>query len=129
MFSSKKLNNFMNIIGPLIQLQQQLRVFHWQTTSFSQHKAFGKAYEALDDQIDEFVETYMGRFGKARPTVTYSIQLKSLTSDEVVKEVIESYISYFNSMNDEIPEATDLLNIRDTMLGELNKLKYLLTLN
>jgi DNA-binding ferritin-like protein len=119
----------MNIIGPLIQLQQQLRVFHWQTTSFSQHKAFGKTYEALDGQIDEFVETYMGRFGKAKPTVTYSIQLKSLTSDEVVKEVIESYISYFNSMNEELSEASDLLNIRDTMLGELNKLKYLLTLN
>ena len=129
MFSRKKLNNFMNIIGPLIQLQQQLRVFHWQTTSFSRHKAFGKTYEALDGQIDEFVETYMGRFGKAKPTVTYSIQLKSLTSDEVVKEVIESYISYFNSMNDELSEASDLLNIRDTMLGELNKLKYLLTLN
>lgn len=119
----------MNIIGPLIQLQQQLRIFHWQTTSFSQHKAFGKTYDALDGQIDEFVETYMGRFGRAKPTVTYSIQLKSLTGDDVVIDTLNSFIEYFNSMNEELSDATDLLNIRDSMVGELNKLKYLLTLN
>ena len=119
----------MNIIGPLIQLQQQLRIFHWQTASFSQHKAFGKAYEALDGHIDEFVELYMGRFGRAKPTVTYSIILKSLTGDEVVTETIDSFVRYFNTMTEELSEATDLLNVRDSMLGELHKLKYLLTLN
>lgn len=127
--SSKSLNSFVNIIGPLIQLQQQLRIFHWQTSSYSQHKAFGKTYEALDGFIDEFVETYMGRFGKAKPTVTYSIILKSLTGDEVVTEFLDSFLSYFSTMSEELSEATDLLNIRDSMVGEINKLKYLLTLN
>lgn len=127
--SRKKLNKKVNIIGPLIQLQQQLRVFHWQTNSYAQHKAFGKAYDALDGLIDEFVEIYMGRFGKAKPTVTYSIQLKSLTGEDVVQDVIESFIKYFETMTGELATATDLLNIRDSMVGELSKLKYLLTLN
>lgn len=119
----------MNIIGPLIQMQQQLRIFHWQTESYAQHKAFGKAYEALDDLVDTFVETYMGRYGKARPTVTYSIQLRSLTGEDTVKTTLQGFIEYLDSMSSEIAEATDLLNIRDSILGEINQLKYLLTLN
>ena len=48
----------MKIIVPLVQFQQQLRVFHWQTESYAQHKALGKAYEALDGLIDSFVDLY-----------------------------------------------------------------------
>lgn len=123
------LNTSVNIIGPLIQMQQQLRIFHWQTESYAQHKAFGRAYEALDDLVDTFVETYMGRYGKARPTVTYSIQLKSLTGEDVVKVTLQGFIEYLDDMSGELSEATDLLNIRDSMIGEVNQLKYLLTLN
>ena len=56
----------MQIITPLIQFQQQLRIFHWQTDSYAQHRAFGSAYEELDDLIDTFVETFMGIFGKSQ---------------------------------------------------------------
>ena len=33
------------MITELITLQNQLRIFHWQTTSFAQHEALGKTYE------------------------------------------------------------------------------------
>ena len=117
----------MNVIGPLIQFQQQMRVFHWQTDSFAQHKAFGKIYGALDDLIDSFVESYMGKFGRARPTITYHIELKSLTGSSVVDEVLNRFIDYLGSMSGE-NLSTDLLNIRDSILGEVHTLKYLLTL-
>jgi hypothetical protein len=51
----------MKLISPFLKIQQQLRIFHWQTESYAQHKAFGKAYEALDGLIDDFVEVYMGQ--------------------------------------------------------------------
>ncbi len=117
----------MNVIGPLIQFQQQMRVFHWQTDSYAQHKAFGKIYGALDDLIDSFVETYMGKFGRAKPTITYHIELKSLSSSGVVDEVLNRFIDYLGSMTGE-GLTTDLLNIRDSILGEVHTLKYLLTL-
>ncbi len=117
----------MNVIGPLIQLQQQMRIFHWQTKSYAEHKAFGKAYTNLDELTDSFVETYMGIYGTAKPTITYNIVLKSY-SIENVADVIENFIQYLNQMSQEIPENTDLLNIRDSILGELNHLKYKLTL-
>jgi len=48
-------------ITGLLTLQNQLRIFHWQTTVYSEHTAFGTAYEALDDLIDSFIETTMVR--------------------------------------------------------------------
>lgn len=118
----------MNIIGPLIQFQQQLRIFHWQTDSFAEHKAFGKTYEAFDGLIDSFVETYMGKFGKIKPTITFSITLKSLTGSDTVKEILQDFEDYLISMSDEIASETYLLNIRDEMQAQINVLRYLLTL-
>jgi len=119
----------MNVITPLVQFQQQMRIFHWQTDSYARHKAFGKIYENLDGLVDEFVETYMGIFGKSKPTNNFNITLFPLTDDSVVSDVLEEFNEYLNEMSFEIDDKTDLLNIRDSMLGEVNKLKYLLTLS
>ena len=119
----------MQVITPLIQFQQQLRIFHWQTDSFAAHKAFGKAYEDIDEIIDTFVETYMGIFGRSKPTVTFQITLKPLDSVETVDLVLENFKLYLQDMSDIIPDNTDLLNIRDEILGLVNHLKYRLTLN
>ena len=35
------------IIVSLIQMQQQMRIFHWQTKSYARHVAFGEAYDTL----------------------------------------------------------------------------------
>jgi len=115
-----------NVIGPLIQFQQQLRIFHWQTESYAQHKAFGRIYESLDGLVDSFVETYMGKFGRAKPTLTYYIELKSLNGN-VVNDVLDGFVGYLDDMNNE-NLSTDLLNIRDSILGEVHTLKYLLSL-
>jgi len=118
----------MNVISPLIQFHQQLRIFHWQTNSYSEHKAFNKTYNNLDTLIDEFIETYMGIFGRSLPTTTFLINLKPLINKEVINSVNADFIKYLDSMSSEISGHTDLLNIRDSMRGEVNKLKYLLTL-
>ena len=119
----------MNVITPLVQFQQQMRIFHWQTDSFAKHKAFGKIYESLDGLVDEFVETYMGIFGKSKPVSTFNFTLLPLENDGVVSEVLEDFIDYLKEMSFEIENDSDLLNIRDSILGEVNKLKYLLTLS
>lgn len=118
----------MNIITPLIQFQQQLRIFHWQTQSYAQHKAFGEAYESFDDLIDTFVETFMGAFGKSKPTNTFTFALEPLDSPKTVEMVIEDFEYYLRQMDGELSDYSELLNIRDEMNGELQKLKYLLTL-
>ena len=116
------------MIGSLIAMQNQFRVFHWQTESFAQHKAFGEAYESLDSLIDEFVEIYQGKNGIQNPEDGLKIKLENL--DDKPVEMIDVFIEYLQddltSMLDK--KDTDLLNIRDEMLGALNKTKYLLML-
>ena len=117
----------MNVITPLIQFQQQLRIFHWQTDSYTQHKAFGKAYENLDELVDSFVEKFMGTFGRSKPTTTFVLELKPLSNSNIDLS-IQSFIDYLKQMDKEISNNTDLLNIRDEMLGEVHQLTYLLSL-
>lgn len=119
----------MKLILALLKIQQQLRIFHWQTRSYSEHKAFGKSYENLDDSIDSFVEKLMGKYGRPEFEVDSCINLSNYETESCMADIN----GYINFMVQEVPasldpEDTNLLNIRDDMLGELNRLKYLFTL-
>ena len=115
----------MDIIFKMIQMEQQLRIFHWQTKSHARHKAFGKTYAALGDLIDSFVEVYMGKYGRVK--VSGPIELKNIDND--VDLVIEEYVEFLVSITEQMDAAdSDLLNIRDEILGLMNRLRYLLTL-
>lgn len=119
----------MKIIVPLVQFQQQLRIFHWQTESYAQHKALGKAYESLDGLIDSFVETFMGKYGRLKSNEgNYTFELVNLDSGDITK-VVNEFIEYLETYENELEEKdTELLNIRDEIKGTCNTLKYLLTL-
>jgi len=118
----------MKLVAPLIKIQEQLRIFHWQTESYSQHKAFGEAYEGLTELVDDFVEIYMGKYGRVKAKITYNIELDNLSDS--YKDYIDNYVSFLINLEKDLDPTndTDLLNIRDEMLALLNKLKYLLTL-
>ena len=112
------------IIFKLIEMEQQMRVFHWQTKSFARHKAFGRTYAAIGDLIDSFVEAYMGKYGRIKVA---PINLKNIDND--VDLAVDEYIQFLVGLTEEMdPADTDLVNIRDEMLALMNKLKYLLTL-
>jgi hypothetical protein len=123
----------MNFITNFLTIQNQLRVYHWQTQkkvgSFAQHEAFGKAYLELDEQIDDFIEIYQGKRGVIMGNDGFNLKLYNLDSNpmEFMDEVIEYLSLHVKESLD--PEAdTDLLNIKDTMLGIINQTKYRLNL-
>lgn len=117
----------MKLISPLLKILNQLRVYHWQTQSYAQHKAFGEAYEELNSLIDQFVECYLGRFGTPDIKMTFKFELHSI--DESSIGFIDDCILFLSNLSTELEEsATDLLNIRDEMVAAFTKLKYLLAL-
>jgi len=115
-------------VHELIQIQQQLRIFHWQTKSYARHQAYGDAYGSLSDLIDEFVEVHMGKYGRFQ-LQDNNIELANM-NDVSVKEFLASATNFFTSISDQLDPKndSDLLNIRDEMLAVINKLKYLLSL-
>jgi hypothetical protein len=113
-----------------ITLQEQFRVLHWQTKSYARHNAYGGIYDALNGLIDGFIEVYMGKYGRVEfASGEGTIVLKNtndLGLNEFLNQNLEFLMSLSNSLDPQ--KDTDLLNIRDEMMAEINKLKYLLTL-
>jgi len=118
--------NMHEVASKLVEIQNQLKFFHWQTTSYARHKAYGKTYDNFTDLMDTFVEVMMGKYGRvpALPMKVYNRNEKDCMT--FIDETIAYLLLLSNSLNP--TTDTDLLNIRDEMVAEFNKLKYLLTL-
>lgn len=118
----------MQIITPLLTLQNTLRIHHWQTKSYAEHKALGKAYESLDPLIDQFVEVYFGKYGNINAKESFKLNLENYKAGGC-KEMIDESVSYLENLENSLKENdTELLNIRDEMLSVLQQTKYLLRL-
>ena len=117
----------MTIVG----FQQQMRILHWQTKKYSRHIAYGSIYDSLDDFIDKFAEVCMGKYGRVELSGDLGdVKLKNL--DELtIGSYIDEFIEFLKGLNDVFDSSkdSDVLNIRDEILAEANKLKYLLTLS
>jgi DNA-binding ferritin-like protein len=121
--------NINSNINLFLGLQAQLRIFHWQTKGYARHNAFGVTYDTLEDLIDTFVEEAMGKYGRfTLDGETNTIQLANL-KELKPEAMLDTIISALNQFSEQFEESdTNLLNLRDEMLGSINKLKYLLTL-
>ncbi len=116
-----------DIVTHLLTIRNQVKLYHWQTNRFARHKATDDLTAALDLNIDAFVESYMGRYG--RPKVTGNLPLHNF-SEAAAKSFVARETKYLET---ELPKKigkgdTDLLNLRDTILGDLTKVSYLFTL-
>jgi DNA-binding ferritin-like protein len=112
-----------------MELQNQVKVNHWQTKSYARHKAFDKLFKGLIDLTDKFAEVAMGKYGRFKleeedKTINIEnlseLDLKNML--EVSKDALVQWTEEFDSKD------TDILNIRDEILGLLNRITYLLTL-
>lgn len=110
-------------------LQVQLKINHWQTKGYARHNAFGDTYNKLQDLVDEYVEQAMGKYGRFVLTdETKTITVSNLNELDM-KSFISTVTTALEQFTSELQETdTNLLNIRDEILGEVYKLSYLLTL-
>ena len=79
---------------------------------------------------DTFVEVMLGKTGsRVNLTGQKSIPLLDYTNVEDFKKEIERYKAFLTGMNNaaSLNANTDLINIRDELLSNLNQFTYLLT--
>jgi len=91
----------MNFVQVLLTTTHQLHVYHWQTDSYAEHQAFGQAYDTLDGLMDQFVETFMGKYGKVASKGGFEINLSNIT-DKKPNEFIDSVIDF---LTNELPKS------------------------
>jgi DNA-binding ferritin-like protein len=114
------------LLANIIQMQGQLKVLHWQTESYAEHKAFEKTLNALMGRFDRIIEVYSGKY--QRPKFG---GVKQITFADYDNLKIEAFIEAFEDfMNNSFMAQQDaeLNNIKDEIVADIQKLKYLLTL-
>jgi len=117
------------IVNLMLTLRNQVKIYHWETMKFSRHKSTDDLVGKLDDSIDKFVEVYIGKYGRPKLTSrTGTIRLRNFTDDEAT-EVLKQAIQWLTVRLPTLlsNKDTDLLNIRDEILSDLNQTLYLFT--
>jgi hypothetical protein len=115
-----------------LQVLIMVKLFHWKTTSYATHKATDEFYEKLNTNMDSFIEILLGKtMSRIDLTREKTLRLIDLTNPLDLKNRLEQFKSYLINLDNNkamlLMANTDLYNIRDTILGDVNQLLYLLT--
>ena len=115
-----------NLAMNLFNHQIIMKLFHFQTAQYGAHKASDAYLEKFAATMDKFLEIAQGIYGKIT-LKKYTLKGTAHTDANITKH-IDAIITVMRSKIDDIlEEYTDLINIRDEMVGDLEQLKYLLT--
>lgn len=105
--------------------QLQMKMYHFQTLEYGAHKAVDSYLSKFTDNLDKFMEVAQGIFGKFK--IKYlDIKFETLNDQNIV-ENLNKFINILRNCDQFINTYTELTNIRDEMVGDINQLKYLLT--
>jgi hypothetical protein len=114
-----------------LQLRNQIKLYHWQTRVYARHIATDGILERVDKLIDSFVEIYIGKYGRPKLTGNNAaLSLHNLT-EAGASRMIKAAIKYLQGPLTKSLHAadSDLINLRDEMIADLNQLLYLFTLH
>lgn len=133
------------IIVGMFQINSTLRLSHWTTKSGTNHKSLDKFLDKFMDYSDEFIEIWQGKYGRLNlKNNKKSVYVYTLSKDDIsdyldiVLRFLQGSGSKINSKykisNNSVINVLnnnkdhDLIRIRDKIVGEVNHLKYKLTL-
>lgn len=117
------------IVETFLEMLNTVKLYHWKTSVHAQHKATDDLYDKLNDNIDTFVETMLGKTGsRVNLTRVKSIPLNDYSSLPEFNKKIKQYIQFLVNLNvGNAHNNGDLLTIRDDLLVNMNQFEYLLT--
>jgi hypothetical protein len=131
--NSASIKNFQKEITVIfLEMLLMVKLFHWKTHSYATHKATDDLYSKLNEHIDRFIEILLGKTGSRIDLMGHkNISLIDLNSQEQLISKVDSFKSYLvgltNNKGLSSMTNTDLLNIRDEILGDMNQFLYLLS--
>jgi len=111
-----------------------VKLYHWKTHSYATHKATDELYSKFNENMDKFIEVLLGKTGmRIDLTSKKQISLYDLSNTAQLINKVNSFKSYLVNLTNNkainLMSNSDLLNIRDEMLGDMNQFLYLLSFN
>ena len=109
-----------------------IKLYHWKTHSYATHKATDELYSSFNGHMDKFIEVLLGKTGtRIDLHNVHSLKLDVFNSQEELKRKVEQFKGYLVGLGNHPAMKTmsnsDLLNIRDEIMADMNQFLYLLT--
>lgn len=122
-----------------LEILNTIKIYHWSTLSYPTHKATDELHSKMSELVDSFIEIYIGHLSrrgggastgvpvfKRGATAISFCECKSL---EVFCKKLDGYIIFMEGLTERLNGYTDLVNIRDEMVGTVAQALYLLRLS
>lgn len=125
LFNNKK----SQLVKMFLEMLNVVKLYHWKTHSYAQHKATDELYSRLNENVDKFVEILLGKDQSRIQMVHAEIKLLDFNKKADFQSRVLEYRGFLMGLNSQFDNVkdTDLLNIRDEMVGDLNQFLYLMT--
>lgn len=131
-------NDIADHILCFLELLNTIKIYHWSTLSYPTHKATDELHDKLSELVDSFIEIYIGHCARGKgngvPVFRFksekaaSIEFCECKSLEAFCKVLDDNIVHLEGLTEKLNGYTDLVNIRDEMVGALAQALYLLRL-
>jgi hypothetical protein len=128
-----------------LELLNTIKIYHWSTLSYPTHKATDELHDKLSKLVDSFIEIYIGHCarggvgaaaaGSGVPVFKFKSEKDSCISfcqcktHDAFCKILDENIIHLEGLTNKLNGYTDLVNIRDEMVGALAQALYLLRLN
>ena len=123
------------LILTFMEMLNTIKIFHWSTLSYPSHKATDELHSKMSELVDSFIEQYIGGVGGGKIPVFHvhgkgghNIPFCECKSLEHFRTKLAEYKTFLVSLTERLDGVSELLNIRDEMLGEVDQAVYLLRL-
>jgi hypothetical protein len=124
-----------DIVNLLMELKHSVKVYHWTTDEYRIHIATDGFLKQLDPLLDQYTEVMLGLVKKNMNKNTEvvrqlknklsTIQTHPINDIEELNILLNKVVEVLKT-HERISNAPELLAIRDELVGETQKFKYLI---
>jgi hypothetical protein len=118
-----------HIIRTFLDMLNVVKIYHWKTRSYAQHKATDELYGRLNENIDKFIEILLGKDESRFKLFHETCRPIDTANKHDFKERIYKYRSFLMDLSAHFDPHmdSDLLSLRDEIVGDVNQFLYLMT--
>ena len=119
------------LVKNFFEILHSIKLYHWKTKSYSQHKETDELHEKLSSATDRFIEVLIGKTSGRIKMVEDKMKLYDFDNKTQFKDKIFEFRQFLVDLNQLFSSKKDgdLLSIRDEMLEIVNQFLYLFTLH
>jgi hypothetical protein len=123
-----------------LEMLNTIKIYHWSTLSYPTHKATDELHSKMSELVDSFIEIYIGHLSRRgggagagipvfKRGAASEISFCECKSLDIFCKKLDGYITFMEGLTKRLDGYTDLVNIRDEMVGAVAQTLYLLRLS